>query len=77
MMEKKYHLFLGVNLLFTFICCSSPEVEVGTLDVIPQPYEVTQDTVEKPFVIDKNTVVYVPTRNERSEERRVGKECRL
>lgn len=64
MMEKKYHLFLGVNLLFTFICCSSPEVEVGTLDVIPQPYEVTQDTVEKPFVIDKNTVVYVPTRNE-------------
>lgn len=57
-----------ITLIFSVIltgACSSPIIEKGSLNVIPLPQEVKEDTIQKPFIIDNSTQIYVVENNER------------
>ena len=65
-MKKQFMQWAGVGvwIALTLSACSSPQTEVGNLNVIPQPQEVSQDIQTAPFVINPQTCVTYPEGNE-------------
>ena len=45
--------------------CSPTKTEIGNLNVIPQPQEVSQDIQAHPFVINPQTGIVYPEGNEK------------
>ncbi|MGM9803556.1 MAG: glycoside hydrolase family 20 zincin-like fold domain-containing protein, partial [Muribaculaceae bacterium] len=65
---KPFHTFFSVAMLLFALSSSllcTAKVTIGNLDVIPQPYSVTQSPQEKPFVITRNTTIVYPQGNDK------------
>lgn len=56
---------VGVWMVFILSACSPTQIEVGNLNVIPQPQEVSQDIQANPFVITPQTSIVYPEGNEK------------
>lgn len=56
---------VGMWLIFTLSACSPTQIEIGNLNVIPQPQEVIQDIQANPFVITPQTNIVYPEGNEK------------
>lgn len=56
---------VGMWMAFGLSACSPTKTEIGNLNVIPQPQEVSQDIQAPPFVINPQTGIVYPKGNER------------
>ena len=56
---------VGMWMVFGLSACSPTKTEIGNLNVIPQPQEVSQDIQAHPFVINPQTGIVYPEGNEK------------
>lgn len=50
---------VGMWMVFGLSACSPTKTEIGNLNVIPQPQEVSQDIQAHPFVINPQTGMFI------------------
>lgn len=50
---------VGMWMVFGLSACSPTKTEIGNLNVIPQPQEVSQDIQAHPFVINPQPVLSI------------------
>ena len=51
---------VGMWMVLGLSACSPTKTEIGNLNVIPQPQEVSQDIQAHPFVINPQTGIVYP-----------------
>ena len=56
---------VGMWMVLGLSACSPTKTEIGNLNVIPQPQEVSQDIQAHPFVINPQTGIVYPEGNEK------------
>ena len=66
-MEVNYRHLFGVACMAWLVGCTSPSVEMGDLNVIPLPQEVSLHTADEPFIIRSQTTIAYPDGNEKLE----------
>ena len=66
-MKKQLMQWAGVGMwmVLGLSACSPTKTEIGNLNVIPQPQEVSQDIQAHPFVINPQTGIVYPEGNEK------------
>ena len=60
---------VGMWMVLGLSACSPTKTEIGNLNVIPQPQEVSQDIQAHPFVINPQTGIVYPEGNEKLQRR--------
>lgn len=66
-MKKNLLQWIGACFALTFISCGPQQMEVGDLNVIPQPQEVTQNLQEQPFILQSGIQISYPEGNEKMQ----------
>lgn len=68
---------VGMWMVLGLSACSPTKTEIGNLNVIPQPQEVSQDIQAHPFVINPQTGIVYPEGNEKLQRTAEFLACRF
>lgn len=67
MVNKQFQTWAAGLLMAGCLTACSPDVQVGNLNVIPQPQEIAENIADSPFVISSSTTICYPEGNDKLE----------